>query len=101
MTTAQSITFETQDQGEETARAELYGLLAALFYAPPSQTLLERHCRSASRGQYHAGTGLERVGSLACTQHKQEVVREEYERCSSVSANRKCCCTARFIYPAS
>ena len=33
MTTAQAIKFESQDQGEETARADIYGLLATLLYA--------------------------------------------------------------------
>lgn len=38
--TTHPIQFETPDQGEETARADFYGLLASLFYAPPSRDLL-------------------------------------------------------------
>jgi TorA maturation chaperone TorD len=79
MTTAQSITFETQDQGEEAARAELYGLLAALFYAPPSQTLLEAIAEAPAEGN----TALEHVWNeltIACRYAKQDVVRDEYER---------------------
>ena len=39
MTTAQPIGFAAGDDAEELARAEVYGLLAALFYAPPSAEL--------------------------------------------------------------
>ena len=34
--------FATADDGEELARAELYGLLAQLYYAPPSADLAAR-----------------------------------------------------------
>jgi len=33
---ASAVRFATPDQGEELARAEIYGLLAALFHAPPT-----------------------------------------------------------------
>ena len=36
MTTPQPIGFAAADDAEELARAEVYGLLAALFYAPPT-----------------------------------------------------------------
>jgi len=36
---AQALAFARPDDGEELARAEVYGLLAALFYAPPSAAL--------------------------------------------------------------
>ena len=36
MTTPQPVGFAATDDSEELARAEVYGLLAALFYAPPS-----------------------------------------------------------------
>jgi len=39
VTTAQPIGFAAGDDAEELARAEVYGLLAALFYAPPSAEL--------------------------------------------------------------
>ena len=39
MTTPQPIGFAAGDDAEELARAEVYGLLAALFYAPPSAEL--------------------------------------------------------------
>lgn len=36
---AQPLTFASPDDGEELARAEVYGLLAALFHAPPDAAL--------------------------------------------------------------
>ncbi|WP_372528510.1 molecular chaperone [Piscinibacter sp.] len=38
----QALHFSTPDDREELARAEVYGLLAQLFYAPPSPTLFEQ-----------------------------------------------------------
>lgn len=37
--TPQTLAFSSPDEGEELARAEVYGLLAQLFYAPPSPDL--------------------------------------------------------------
>jgi TorA maturation chaperone TorD len=34
-----TISFASRDDGEELARAEVYGLLAALFYAPPDEAM--------------------------------------------------------------
>ncbi len=42
MTPQQPIGFAAEDDAEEVARAEVYGVLAALFYAPPS---VELHAR--------------------------------------------------------
>jgi TorA maturation chaperone TorD len=78
MTSTQTLRFEAPDQGEETARADLYGLLAALFYAPPTQDLLDRIAGSESGGE---GV-LEQAWSdvvTACLQARAEAVREEYE----------------------
>jgi TorA maturation chaperone TorD len=78
MTSVQPVRIEQPDQGEEAARAALYGLLADLFYAPPSQALLE----------HLAGSGDEGEGALqqswselvaACRGAQQEAVRDEYE----------------------
>ncbi|MFI4932663.1 MAG: molecular chaperone [Burkholderiales bacterium] len=41
-TTASPLRFSTADGGEELARAELYGLLAQLWLAPPDQALLDQ-----------------------------------------------------------
>ena len=40
MNTSTALSFASADQGEELARAELYGLLALLWIAPPSAELL-------------------------------------------------------------
>ncbi|MDB5763188.1 MAG: putative chaperone protein TorD [Herminiimonas sp.] len=79
MTTAQPLKFETADQGGETARADLYGLLATLFYAPPSQALLDTIASAKAQGE---GV-LERAWAdlvTICKQAKAEAVREEYEQ---------------------
>ncbi len=36
---AQALGFASRDDGDELARAEVYGLLAALFYAPPDEDM--------------------------------------------------------------
>lgn len=79
MTTAQSIAFETQDQGEEAARAELYGLLAALFYAPPPQALLDAIADAPAAGNTALELAWNELGA-ACRGTRQDVVRDEYER---------------------
>jgi TorA maturation chaperone TorD len=78
MTTAQPLKFETPDQGEETARADLYGLLATLFYGPPTQALLNTIASAPAQGD---GV-LERAWadlSAACKTTQSESAREEYE----------------------
>lgn len=78
MTTAQPLKFEKPDQGEETARADLYGLLATLLYAPPSQQLLETIGSASAEGDgilEQAWAGL----TEACRSAKADAVREEYE----------------------
>lgn len=77
--TTQPLKFETPDQGEETARADLYGLLASLFYGPPSQELLDTIAAAQTAGE----SVLERAWadlSAACKSAKAEPAREEYER---------------------
>ena len=78
MTTTQTLKFETPDQGEETARADLYGLLATLYSAPPSQDLIDTIASARSEGDgvlQHAWAAL--VGT--CKVAQAEAVREEYE----------------------
>ncbi len=78
MTSAQSIKFESQDQGEETARADVYGLLATLLYTPPPQALLDTIGSATVQGSSvleHAWADL----VTACKTAQQEGVREEYE----------------------
>lgn len=78
MTTTQTLAFESPDQGEEAARAALYGMLASLFYAPPPQDMLD-----ALAGSQTAGDGpLERAWNdltQTCGHARCDAVRDEYE----------------------
>jgi TorA maturation chaperone TorD len=79
MTTAQPLKFEIPDQGEETARGDLYGLLATLFYGPPTQTLLDTIASAYVQGD----SVLERAWAdftTRCKTAQAEPVRDEYER---------------------
>ncbi|GAA4018830.1 TorD/DmsD family molecular chaperone [Actimicrobium antarcticum] len=77
-TTTHPLTFERQDQGEETARADLYGLLATLFNAPPSQALIDTIASAQSEGD---GV-LEKAWAdlvAVCKSADAYIVRDEYE----------------------
>lgn len=78
MTTTQALAFETRDTGEETARADLYGLLATLFYAPPPQALLDTIASARAEGE---GVLEQAWANLvaACKGASSERIREEYE----------------------
>ncbi|WP_334190000.1 TorD/DmsD family molecular chaperone [Noviherbaspirillum sp.] len=78
MTSAQPLKFEAPDQGEETARADLYGLLATLFYAPPSQQLLDTIASARSEGEGVLEQSWAEL-SASCKLARAESVREEYE----------------------
>lgn len=75
-----SMNFERLDQGEETARADLYGALATLFSAPPQQHLLDLIAASATAGDSVLQLAWDDLVA-ACKQASasQESVREEYE----------------------
>ncbi|WP_151447690.1 TorD/DmsD family molecular chaperone [Lacisediminimonas profundi] len=76
---AQPLKFEKPDEGEETARADLYGLLATLLYAPPPQALLDTIGSAQAQGE---GV-LERAWAelvAACRGAQAEPVRAEYEQ---------------------
>lgn len=78
MTSTQTLNFEAPDQGEESARAELYGVLASLFYAPPAQSLLDAIAASPAEGDgvlQRAWTAL----SVSCKLHQADSTRDEYE----------------------
>jgi len=80
MSTSQTLKFESPDQGEETARADLYGLLAALYSAPPSQDLIDTIASARKEGEgegilQHAWAELVSV----CRTAQAEAVRDEYE----------------------
>ena len=79
MSQAAPLKFEAPDQGEETARADLYGLLATLFYAPPSQALLDTIGQARAEGDgllEQAWAGL----VAACREAREEDVRLEYDQ---------------------
>jgi TorA maturation chaperone TorD len=79
MTTAEPLKFESPDQGEEAARADLYGLLATLLCAPPSQALLDTIASAQDQGTgvlEQAWADLVKAGRGA----NAEAVREEYEQ---------------------
>lgn len=78
MSQTATLKFEKPDQGEETARADLYGLLATLFYAPPSQALIDTIASARSEGDgllEQAWAGL----VAACKNAREEDVRVEYD----------------------
>ena len=79
MTTAQAMTFESPDQGEETARADLYGLLASLFSFPPSQALLDTIGAAPTDGDAVLEVAWADLVE-DCKNTDQESVREEYEQ---------------------
>ena len=78
MSSSQPIKFESPDRGEETARADLYGLLATLYAAPPSQDLIDTIASARSEGE---GVLEQAWASLVrtCREADAEAVRDEYE----------------------
>lgn len=79
MNTSASLEFETPGQGEETARADLYGLLATLLYVSPPQALID----TIAAAQPEGDSVLERAWAglaAACKNAQAEQVREEYEQ---------------------
>ena len=79
MTTPQALHFETPERGEESARAELYGLLATLLYAPPSQALLDAIGSAPTEGQGVLELAWNGLAS-ACRQAQADAIRAEYEQ---------------------
>lgn len=78
MTSTAALSFETPDQGEESARADLYGVLAALFYGPPSQALLDAIGASGSGGEGVLEQAWANL-SGSCKTADADSVRDEYE----------------------
>lgn len=77
--TTQALHFETPDRGEEAARADLYGLLATLLYAPPSQGLLDAIALAPAAGEGILDLAWSGLVS-ACRQAQADAVRAEYEQ---------------------
>lgn len=84
--TEQPIHFAATDQGEETARADLYGVLSTLFAAPPSAALLLSIVQAPVDGEgvlAAAWRELVRVAQALLAESAPaaaERVRDEYER---------------------
>lgn len=82
MSTAQPLAFSTPDDGEELQRAELYGLLARLWFAPPDAALLQQFAVAVTTA-LQAGAFLEEpwqqlVAAMRATD--VEAAREEFDR---------------------
>ena len=79
MTPAELVIPVSSSLDEETARAEVYGLLAALYYAAPSKPLYDSLCVAATEAPA-AGAVLESTWSelvaAARTQNLPEITRE-------------------------
>ena len=79
MTPAELVIPVSSSLDEETARAEVYGLLAALYYAAPSQSLYDNLCVAATEAPA-AGAVLESTWSelvaAARAQTLAEITRE-------------------------
>jgi TorA maturation chaperone TorD len=76
-----ALNFSTPDDREELARAEVYGLLAQLFYAPPSDELFAQLQVAATEapapGAFLEASWTELVG--ASRRLSAQAVREEHE----------------------
>jgi TorA maturation chaperone TorD len=77
-TVTQPIRFEAPNRGEETARADVYGLLAGLFYGPPTQDVIDAIAQAPSSGE---GVLQQAWNDLAatCEEADSQKVRDEYE----------------------
>ena len=78
MTVAQPLEFHEPQREEELARADLYGVLASLFYGPPSQALLNSIANAPTEGDGLLQQGWNDLVS-ACRPADADLVREEYE----------------------
>jgi TorA maturation chaperone TorD len=82
MTEAVPLQFSPTLAPEEAARANLYGLLARLFYAPPDAALLDAIASAEVPESEDVEGGIDEAWkalALAATQADPEAVREEYE----------------------
>ena len=82
MTTAQPIQFHAPDAPEDRARADLYALIATLFYAPPDAGLLQALAEADEIvGEDDSVALAEAWGALqrACAAVDEEAVQDEYD----------------------
>lgn len=75
---AQTLHFTPPDAAEETARADLYGLLATLFCAPPSAALLTQIGAAPAGGEGVLDLAWAELVTC-CKVAGAEAVRDEYE----------------------
>ena len=83
MTEASPLQFVPTLPPEEVARANFYGLLARLFYAPPDATLLQALAASnevEAEGEDDGFAEAWQALAAAARQADPEAVREEYDR---------------------
>lgn len=66
-------------QQEEAARADMYGLLASLFFRPPQASVLEAIAGSASQTDSLLGNAWSRLAD-ACRQMSEAQISDEYDR---------------------
>lgn len=78
MTAVQPLNFQEPEHEEELARANLYGVLASLFYGPPSQALLNSIANAPAEGDGLLQREWNDLAS-ACRLVDTSLVREEYE----------------------
>jgi TorA maturation chaperone TorD len=79
MSSTQAIQVEAADQHEESARADMYGFLATLFFTPPSSSLLD----SVGKTEAGGGSTLEQAWegvAETCRHITAEQVCEEYHQ---------------------
>jgi TorA maturation chaperone TorD len=82
MTTAQPIQFHAPDAPEDRARADLYALIARLFYAPPDDDLLQALAEADEIvGEDDSVALAEAWGALqrACAAVEEEAVQDEFD----------------------
>jgi TorA maturation chaperone TorD len=82
MSTPQPIAFASADDAEELARAEVYGVLATLFYAPPDAELYRKFQLAVTEAPV-AGAFLERAwGNLVAAGRRLDraAIAAEFER---------------------
>ncbi len=78
MTVAQPLNFQEQEYEQEAARADLYGVLASLFYGPPSRALLNSIANASADGGGLLQQGWSELAA-ACRVADAGRVRDEYE----------------------
>jgi TorA maturation chaperone TorD len=82
VTTAEPIRFLPPEAPEDRARADLYALIARLFYAPPDQSLLEALAEAdeiVGEDDSEPLADAWRVLQAACAAVDEEAAQEEYD----------------------